>query len=57
MSEVVEPVQPVVEAGADACVEAPAHPPLLFDLPLAAGRKAVDDVQSGQIAEPAVDEE
>lgn len=57
MSDVVEPVQPVLEAAADACVEAPAHPPLLFDLPLAAGRKAVDDVQSGQIAEPAVDEE
>ncbi|MEU1167777.1 alpha/beta hydrolase, partial [Streptomyces sp. NPDC005921] len=42
---------------AQAFVEATANPPYLFDLAPADGRKAVDEVQSGEIAKPAVDEE
>ncbi|WP_460062703.1 alpha/beta hydrolase [Streptomyces sp. YKOK-I1] len=57
MSDVVEPVVPVLEPEAAAFAEATANPPYLFDLPPAEGRKAVDEVQSGDIAKPAVDEE
>ncbi|MEU1216076.1 alpha/beta hydrolase [Streptomyces sp. NPDC005791] len=57
MSHTVEPVQPVLEPAAAAFAEATANPPYLFDLPPAEGRKAVDDVQSGDIAQPDVDEE
>ena len=49
--------RPVLEPAAQAFVEATANPPYLFDLPPAEGRKAVDEVQSGEIAKPAVDEE
>ncbi|MET7644498.1 alpha/beta hydrolase [Streptomyces sp. NPDC005426] len=57
MSPTVEPVQPVLEPAAAAFAEATANPPYLFDLAPAEGRKAVDEVQSGDIAKPAVDEE
>ncbi|MET9789589.1 alpha/beta hydrolase [Streptomyces canus] len=57
MSETAEPVKPVLEPAAQAFVEATANPPYLFDLPPAEGRKAVDEVQSGEIAKPAIDEE
>ncbi|MFJ9725760.1 alpha/beta hydrolase [Streptomyces sp. NPDC101209] len=58
MSETApEPVKPVLEPAAQAFVEATANPPYLFDLPPAEGRKAVDEVQSGEIDKPAVDEE
>ncbi|MFI9150108.1 alpha/beta hydrolase [Streptomyces sp. NPDC053367] len=57
MSDAVRPVEPVLEPAAAAFAEATANPPYLFDLPPAEGRKAVDEVQSGAIAEPAVDEE
>ncbi|TWV44425.1 alpha/beta hydrolase [Streptomyces misionensis] len=57
MSYVHEPVQPVLEPAAAAFAEATANPPYLFDLPPAEGRKAVDEVQSGDIAKPEVDEE
>ena len=57
MSHTVEPVQPVLEPAAAAFAEATANPPYLFDLPPAEGRKTVDDVQSGDIAQPDVDEE
>ncbi|WP_406010345.1 alpha/beta hydrolase [Streptomyces sp. NBC_00637] len=57
MSDVVEPVTPVLEPEAAAFAEATANPPYLFDLPPAEGRKAVDEVQSGEIHKPAVDEE
>ncbi|PWI13184.1 esterase [Streptomyces sp. Act143] len=57
MSDAVEPVQPVLEPAAQAFAEATANPPYLFDLGPAEGRKAVDEVQSGDIAKPAVDEE
>ncbi|GJF25647.1 alpha/beta hydrolase [Streptomyces sp. HO565] len=57
MSDVFEPVQPVLEPAAAAFAEATANPPYLFDLPPAEGRKAVDEVQSGEIAKPDVEEE
>ena len=49
--------RPVLEPAAQAFVEATANPPYLFDLAPAEGRTAVDEVQSGEIAKPAVDEE
>ncbi|MEU6258349.1 alpha/beta hydrolase [Streptomyces sp. NPDC047043] len=49
--------RPVLEPAAQAFVEATANPPYLFDLGPADGRKTVDEVQSGDIAKPAVDEE
>ncbi|MGX1545927.1 alpha/beta hydrolase [Streptomyces adustus] len=57
MSDAVAPVQPVLEPAAAAFAEATANPPYLFDLPPAEGRKAVDEVQSGELDKPAVDEE
>ncbi|MEU5664436.1 alpha/beta hydrolase [Streptomyces longwoodensis] len=57
MSDVVEPVQPVLEPAAQAFAEATANPPYLFDLGPVEGRKAVDEVQSGDITKPEVDEE
>jgi len=57
MSDAVEPIPPVLEPAAAAFAEATANPPYLFDLPPAEGRKAVDEVQSGEIDKPAVDEE
>jgi acetyl esterase/lipase len=48
---------PVLEPAAQAFVEATANPPFLFDLPVTEGRKAVDEVQSGEIAKPEIDEE
>ncbi|MEU1474132.1 alpha/beta hydrolase [Streptomyces sp. NPDC005760] len=50
-------VRPVLEPAAQAFAEATANPPYLFDLGPAEGRKAVDEVQSGEIEKPAVDEE
>ena len=43
---------PVLEPAAQAFVEATANPPYLFELPPAEGRKAVDEVQSGEIEKP-----
>jgi acetyl esterase/lipase len=48
---------PALEPAAQAFVEATADPPFLFELPPVEGRKAVDDVQTGDIAKPAIDEE
>ena len=45
------------ESAAAAFAEAAAYLPHLFDLGPVEGRKAVDEVQSGDIAKPAVDEE
>jgi acetyl esterase len=47
----------VLEPAAQAFADATAKPPFLFQLPPAEGRKAVDEVQSGAIAQPDVDEE
>ncbi|WP_189599953.1 alpha/beta hydrolase [Streptomyces lateritius] len=55
--EPVRPVRPVLEPAAAAFAEATTHPPYLFDLAPAEGRKAVDEVQSGEIVKPATDEE
>jgi acetyl esterase/lipase len=57
MSDAVEPVKPVLEPAAAAFAEATANPPYLFDLAPAEGRKAVDEVQSGEIEMPNIDEE
>ncbi|RAJ56401.1 MULTISPECIES: alpha/beta hydrolase [unclassified Streptomyces] len=61
MSEITESAEtaarPVLEPAAAAFAEATANPPYLFDLGPVEGRKAVDEVQSGESAKPAVDEE
>ncbi|CAL2069375.1 MULTISPECIES: alpha/beta hydrolase [Streptomyces] len=58
MSETSETTaRPVLEPAAAAFAEATANPPYLFDLGPVEGRKAVDEVQSGEIEKPAVDEE
>ncbi|MFE6306144.1 alpha/beta hydrolase [Nocardiopsis sp. NPDC057823] len=49
--------KPVLEPAAQAFAEATAKPPYLFQLPPEEGRKAVDDVQSGPVEAPPVDEE
>ncbi|MEU6298311.1 alpha/beta hydrolase [Streptomyces erythrochromogenes] len=50
--------RPVLEPAARAFADATAKPPFLYEIPVADGRKAVDDVQSGEgIALPPVDEE
>ncbi|MGK5532132.1 alpha/beta hydrolase [Streptomyces sp. URMC 129] len=51
------PPTPVLEPAAAAFAEATAKPPFLFQLLPSEGRAAVDDVQSGPIDKPAVDEE
>ncbi|MEV1025966.1 alpha/beta hydrolase [Streptomyces sp. NPDC050264] len=55
MSESVTP--PVLEPAAAAFAEATANPPYLFDLGPVEGRKAVDEVQSGEIGKPEIAEE
>jgi acetyl esterase len=47
----------VLEPAAAEFAAATANPPYLFDLGPAEGRKVVDDVQSGEITKPAIDEE
>jgi acetyl esterase/lipase len=47
----------VLEPAAQAFSEATANPPFLYDLPVAEGRKAVDETQSGDIYKPPVDDE
>ncbi|GAA2836246.1 alpha/beta hydrolase [Nonomuraea rubra] len=51
------PAGPVLEPAAADFARATAQPPFLFQLLPEEGRKAVDDVQSGPIGKPAVDEE
>ncbi|QNS02199.1 alpha/beta hydrolase [Streptomyces xanthii] len=50
--------RPVLEPAAQAFADATAQPPYLYQIPVTEGRKAVDDVQSGEgVPLPAVDEE
>ncbi|MFV6029155.1 alpha/beta hydrolase [Streptomyces sp. NPDC056264] len=50
--------RPILEPAAQAFAEATAQPPYLYQIPVAEGRKAVDDVQSGEGTDlPDVDEE
>ncbi|MFJ7045484.1 alpha/beta hydrolase [Streptomyces sp. NPDC101112] len=58
MSESTEStaLRPVLEPAAAAFAEATANPPYLFDLGPVEGRKVVDEVQSGDIAKPDVDD-
>jgi acetyl esterase len=46
--------KPVLEPAAQEFADATANPPYLFDLGPVKGREVVDDVQSGEIAKPAV---
>ncbi|MEU1088261.1 alpha/beta hydrolase [Streptomyces sp. NPDC005576] len=55
MSE--QAVRPVLEPAAAAFAEATANPPYLFDLEPAEGRKAVDEVQSGETVKLEIEEE
>ncbi|SDF78262.1 Acetyl esterase/lipase [Lentzea fradiae] len=48
--------RPVLEPAAAEFAAATAKPPFLFDLAPEEGRKAVDEVQSGEIDKPAIDE-
>ncbi|WP_431998262.1 hypothetical protein [Sphaerimonospora mesophila] len=48
---------PVLETAAAEFAAATADPPYLFDLGPVEGRKTVDEVQSGEIDKPQVDEE
>jgi acetyl esterase len=57
MSQSTEPASPVLEPAAAAFAEATSKPPFLYQLPPAEGRKAVDEVQSGDIEKPEADEE
>ncbi|MFE2042169.1 alpha/beta hydrolase [Streptomyces sp. NPDC059477] len=57
MSDTTAPRPVVLEPAAKAFAEATANPPFLFQVPPAEGRKTVDEVQSGDIAKPEVDEE
>ncbi|MER5547258.1 alpha/beta hydrolase [Streptomyces sp. NPDC002589] len=51
------PTRPVLEPAAAAFAEATANPPYLFDLDPVEGRKAVNEVQSGEISKPEIAEE
>ncbi|MEU5980444.1 alpha/beta hydrolase [Streptomyces sp. NPDC047315] len=51
------PTPPVLEPAAAEFSAATANPPYLFDLGPVEGRKAVDEVQSGDVEAPAVDDE
>jgi acetyl esterase/lipase len=51
------PGVPVLEQAAAEFAAATANPPYLFDLGPVEGRKTVDEVQSGEIAKPDIDEE
>lgn len=51
------PVRPALEPEALAFAEATANPPYLFDLDPVEGRKAVDEVQPGDVELPVIDEE
>ncbi len=53
----IKAVTPVLEPAAESFVEATAKHPFLFELPPAEGRKLLDQLQSGEIAKPEIDEE
>ncbi|MFD3943728.1 alpha/beta hydrolase [Streptomyces sp. NPDC058579] len=49
--------RPVLEQAAAELAEGTSQPPYLYEIPVSEGRKAVDDLQSGAVAKPDVDEE
>ncbi|MGW7004802.1 alpha/beta hydrolase [Streptomyces sp. NPDC054933] len=51
------PTTPVLEPEAAAFAKATAKPPFFYQMPPDEGRRTVDEVQSGDIAMPAIDEE
>jgi acetyl esterase len=52
-----KPGMPVLEPAAESFVEATSKHPFIFELPPAEGRKALDGLQAGPVAEPEIDEE
>src|SRR4051794_22522685 len=54
---IANPHNLALEPAAQAFAEATDNPPYLFQLPPVEGRKAVDEVQSGDVAKPAADVE
>ncbi|MEA2285220.1 MAG: acetyl esterase, partial [Solirubrobacteraceae bacterium] len=48
---------PVLEPAAQAFADATAEHPFLFEMPPEEGRAAVDEVQSGEVSKPLVDEQ
>ncbi|WP_326595839.1 alpha/beta hydrolase [Streptomyces sp. NBC_01803] len=57
MSDAQSRIGPVLEVDAAGFAAATAEPPFLYEIPVEDGRKAVDEVQSGAVAKPEVDEE
>ncbi|MFF8831156.1 alpha/beta hydrolase [Streptomyces sp. NPDC015131] len=57
MSDDQSSPSPVLETAAAEFAAATAAPPYLYQIPVDEGRKAVDEVQSGAVAKPEVDEE
>ncbi|MFE5589212.1 alpha/beta hydrolase [Streptomyces sp. NPDC056549] len=57
MSDAPTRPEPFLEPEALAFAAATANPPYLFDLDPVEGRKAMDEVQSGEVELPAIDEE
>jgi acetyl esterase len=51
----MSPIKPVLEQAARAFAEAADHPPFPYDLTPAQGRKAVDDLQGGDVPVPDAD--
>ncbi|EFL21035.1 triacylglycerol lipase [Streptomyces himastatinicus ATCC 53653] len=51
------PSRPVLEPAAAAFAEATAKPPYLYQMSPAEGRRTVDELQSGEVPKPEVDEE
>jgi acetyl esterase len=56
MSSVTTTAAPVLEPAAQVFADATNERPFLFELSPEEGRAAVDEVQSGEIAKPAIDE-
>ena len=50
-------IKPVLEPEAVEFCQATDSPPFLYQMPAAEGRKTVDEVQSGDVEKPAIDEE
>ncbi|MEU8827035.1 alpha/beta hydrolase [Streptomyces sp. NPDC048636] len=57
MSHGTVPARPVLEPAAAEFAEASAKPPFLYQMSPAEGRRAVDELQSGPVSKPEVDEE
>ncbi|GAA3355565.1 hypothetical protein GCM10017744_018590 [Streptomyces antimycoticus] len=54
---ITAPARPVLEPAAAAFAEATAKPPYPYQMTPAEGRRTLDEVQSGEVPKPEVDEE